>query len=91
MSMQRMFLHSALLFTVAWLLMLPRGGYSQTATMTCLALPLHLLAAALVNVGACREPSSFLRVVLVALGSLSLLAFAGLFAASNLFFWNAAP
>lgn len=88
---KRLFLFSAFLFLGAWLLMWPRGGYSQTATATYLALPLHLAAAVLANVGAGCEPSSIRRRVLVALGSLALLALAGLFAASSLFFWNGPP
>lgn len=88
MSKQRLFLLSAFLFAIAWLLMWPRGGYSQTAAATYLALPLHLAAAVLANLGACCKPNSSRRMVFVALGSLLLLALAGLFAASNLFFWN---
>ena len=91
MSTQRLFLLSALLFAVAWLLLWPRGGYAQTATATYLALPLHLLAAVLANVGVRREPGSVHRRLLVTFGSLALLALAMLFAASNLFFWNGGP
>lgn len=88
---KRPFFLSAVLFIGAWLLMWPRGGYAQTATATYLALPLHLAAVVLVNVGARRQPSSIGRRFLIAVGSLALLALAGLFAASNLFFWNGAP
>ena len=91
MSTQRLFLLSALLFVIAWLLMWPRGGYSQTATATYIALLFHVVAAVLVNVGAYSKPRSLNRMVLVAFGSLSLLALAALFAASNLFFWNGDP
>ena len=56
-----------------------------------MALPLHLLAAVLVNLGAYRTPSPSGRRSLIALGSLSLLAVAGLFALSNLGFWNGEP
>ena len=88
---KRLFALAAALFVGAWMLMWPRGGYSQTAAATCVALSLHVGAAVLVNLGAGRKPSSLRRRFLVALGSLSLLALGGLFAASNLFFWNGKP